>query len=132
MASPWVITNFPSTATVATAGQVVPASAKAVGQVTRLRSLQVSVATGATAQTPLQWVVRDGATGAGTIIATGALSAPANSVAAVDLTGLDLRASLGNAITVEFTAAGVSASQQAVSAQGDYVAHGAPLFITSG
>lgn len=128
--NPWTALNFPSTATAATVSVAAPTGASASNLCTRLRALQISVSCGATAQTPLQWVVRDGATGAGTIIATGTLAAPANDWAECNLTGLDLRTTPGNALTVEFTAAGVTASQEAVSAQGDYVPQGYPQFLT--
>ena len=124
----WQINNYPSTATAASASIAAPASAKAVGQITRLRSLQATVACGATAQTPIELVVRDGASGTGTVIASFALAAPADGFASLQQTPLDLRASLGNALTVEFAAANVAASQSAVSAQGDFVPQGYPMF----
>lgn len=128
MSNPWTIADFPSTAAQATASQAAPAAAGANGQVTRLRAMQISISAAATAQTPIQWMVRDGDSGGGAILMTGALAAPADSVAAVNLAGLDLRASPGNALTVEFAGAGVSGSQASVSAQGDFIPQGYPMF----
>lgn len=127
MSAPWAISNFPSTATQATVSQAYPATT-GTGLVTRLRALQFTVAAGATAQTPLEAVVRDGASGTGTIIASFALAAPANSACVIALSDLDLRASPNNALTVEFTGGGVTASQESVSAQGDLVPVGYPAF----
>lgn len=124
----WTINNFPSTATQATASQAAPATAAAGGNQLRLRCLTVTLAAGATAATPLQAVVRDGATGTGTVIWTGALAAPANGSGVIVKCDQDLRATVGNALTIEFTAAGAAATQEAVSAQGDIVPAGYPMF----
>ena|SRR5258708_37944293 len=69
----WFIT---AQATGATA--TVSKAAGAVGVRHIARTVTVSIAAGATAQTPLTAVVRDGATGVGTIIWQGVLSAPVN------------------------------------------------------
>lgn len=128
MSNPWNINSVPSTAAQATATQAAPAGGLAAGLILRLRSIVAAVATGATAQTPLQWVIRDGASGSGTILRTGVVAAPANSGDAMIEESMDVRASPGNALTVEFTAAGVTASQESVSASGDIIPQGYPIY----
>jgi|SRR6266851_3436313 len=131
----WQINNFPAAAAQATAGQAAPpgssGSSATSGStlVNRLRTLTITLSAGANAQVPIQVVVRDGATGAGTVIWTASLSAPINTAAPpIALSGLDLRASLGNAITVEFTGTTAAATQQAVAAGGDTVPLNYPAF----
>ena len=72
-------------------------------------------------------MVRDGASGTGTILAQFDLAIPANGATSVILPNLDIRASLGNAITVEF-ASGVSNDREDVNAQGDFIPQGYPIF----
>lgn len=71
-------------------------------------------------------VVRDGATGTGAIIWQSDLVIPDNGTAVIALTGLDLRASVGNALTVEFVA-GLASARECISVQGDFVPRGYPL-----
>lgn len=91
----------------------------------RLRAIQCSLG-GSAAGTDLL-VVRDGATGAGTILLQVDLAVPANGSNIVQLTGLDIRSTPGNGLTVEFVS-GVSSDREAVNAQGDYVPQGYPQF----
>ena len=124
MAGSWSITNRSSAGAAATASQAAPSSAGAVGQQTRLQALQCRL-NGVAAGTD-QLVVRDGASGTGTILAQWDLSVGANTVSdQLSLTGLDLRASVGNALTVEFVN-GVASDREDVNAQGDYVPQGYP------
>lgn len=120
----WNISNYPAVATQATVSFVPSASQIAQNQVPRLRALLFSLAAGATPGTPLECVVRDGASGTGTIIFSGTLAAPADGSGLIYLSGLDLRPSVGNAITIEFTAAGAATTQESVWAQGDIVGVG--------
>lgn len=124
----WSITNFPATATAASASQAAPTNGSTTGMVVRCRAVSFSVACAGTAQTPLQGVIRDGPTGTGTIMQNFVLAGPQDGSSIVQLSGLDVRASLGNAITVEFVANNVTASQSTVSAQGDLVPQGYPTF----
>lgn len=125
MSGSWSITNRSTAGAAATASQAAPASAAAQGTQVRLRSLQCRVS-GITAGTG-QLVIRDGATGAGTIIWTVDLSVATGGVSdEISLTDLDIRATPGNALTVEFTA-GVGGDIESVNAQGDYVPVGYPL-----
>lgn len=124
----WTITNAPAANTAASASQAAPTNASANGQVLRLRALQASL--GGTGAGAALLVVRDGPTATGTILAQQQMNIPANGCASVDLTGLDLRASLGNAITVETTSGGGANTLLTVSAQGDLVPSGYPPFQT--
>ncbi len=56
---------------------------------------------------------------------TADLAVAANGTATLQLTNLDLRASPGNPLTVEFVS-GVASDRENVSAQGDYVSTGWP------
>jgi hypothetical protein len=59
----------------------------------------------------------------GTIIFTADLYTAANSADFLDLSEIDLRASAGNVLTVEFTA-GIPGDVQEINAEGDFVAPG--------
>lgn len=73
-----------------------------------------TVSAGATAQTPIVLNLRDGATGAGTVIASWSLACPTNSCVVVDtgVAPLFLMGSPNTAMTLEFAGAGVAASQE--------------------
>lgn len=71
--------------------------------------LSIVVAAGGTAQTPQIFNLRDGATGAGTILATFALSAAINGIGGVTLTGLNLVGTAATAMTLEAAGAGAAA-----------------------
>jgi hypothetical protein len=75
-------------------------------------------------------VVRDGATGVGTIMFEGTLSIPLNSRDLINRTDLDIRATVGNVLTVEFLA-GTAGDFQAINAQGDYIPPGIPYGATA-
>ena len=113
LAKNWSVFSFPATAAQAT---ITKAAIAGVSHV--CNAITASVACGATAQTPIQVVLRDGLTGAGTVLWTAALAAPANGVAKVSVSGLGIIGTAGNAMTLEFTAAGVAASQEAVTLSG--------------
>jgi hypothetical protein len=84
----WSVVN-----TSAAAGTATASKAAATGFRHVAMCLNVSIAVGAAAQTPITWVVRDGATGAGTIIWTGTMSAaaagtgPTNPLCGLNLVG---------------------------------------------
>lgn len=121
MSGYWTINDRPSAGSPASATQASPAASANGGQQVRLRSIQVSLS-GSSAGTD-EVVVRDGPSGTGTIIWSDDLSVAANGTSMVFLTGLDLRASVGNPLTVEFVD-GVTSDQENVNAQGDYVPQG--------
>ena len=123
-ANTWQITNRASAGAAATASQAAPGAALNGGAVVRLRSLQAAIS-GTGAGTDLL-VVRDGASGAGAIIWSLDMAMPANDTQIVQVTGLDLRASVGNALTVEFVS-GVSSDRENVNAQGDFIPQGWPF-----
>lgn len=126
MADPWTITNRGNAGAAASATQAAPASASATQrQVLRLRALQCRLS-GSSAGTDLL-VVRDGPSGNGTIIWQQDLSVPANGSDSINLSGLDLRATPGNGLTVEFVN-GVNSDRETVNAQGDIVPQGYALF----
>jgi len=122
----WSQQNYPSTATQATCAQAAPVAGDALQVRGRVFTFSVSGSSSA-ATGLLQCVVRDGATGTGTIIWSGSLQAPANGSSNLILKS-DLRASVGNALTAEFTGAGATGTQEAVSMQGDIVPSGYPPF----
>lgn len=110
-----------------TVGAAAIAAAAASGNTTyqaRLRALQATLSGTAAGVGTL--VVRDGASGVGTIIFRADLAMAANARDGLILTDMDLRASAGAALTVEFLA-GTASDFQAVNAQGDYVAPGTPF-----
>lgn len=107
------VVHNPAAATQATIGQAAAGS----GYRNVCVGLTVSIAAGATAQTPIKVHLRDGATGAGTIKWSATLSAIVNSCAVVHLSGLAIPGSDNTVMTLEFAAAGVAASEQSVSLQ---------------
>jgi hypothetical protein len=88
---------------------------------TRLRSLYL-VLSGSSAGSATM-VVRDGLTGIGTIIFEADLYTAANGWNFLDYNEIDLRASVGNVLTVEFVT-GTPGDVQEINAGGDYVAPG--------
>lgn len=113
--SQFSLVSTPAAATQATA--TLPAAAAVVRHV--LKSLTATLACGATAQaTPAVLVVRDGASGAGTILWAQQVILPVNGVWSIAITDLSLLGSRGTAMTVEFTGAGVAGSVQSISATG--------------
>jgi hypothetical protein len=111
----WTITSAPAVGNKATATQ----AAGAAGVRHVLTSINASINATA-AQVPLVIVVRDGATGVGTILWQDRLSAPATPFAdsRVSLSGLNIVGSAATAMTVEFTAAGVGTTFETLSATG--------------
>lgn len=112
----WAIQAAPAAATQATASR---ASAGA-GNRNVLRSVTVSVGAVA-AQAPLGFVVRDGATGAGTIIWRCMLGAAAGGCQTVTVSGLNIVGSEATAMTVESLVAPAATNFATVAASG-YIA----------
>jgi hypothetical protein len=118
----WYAVNVPAANTAAVAVQ---AAAPASNDVNRCQTLTVTVAGDGTHATGiLEAVLRDGATGVGTIIWAGLLAAGATGADHIQLTGLDLRSSVGNALTLEFTSAPPNTCQCTAAMAGDLVALG--------
>ncbi len=116
----WQITNRGGAGAVAT---VAAATGPDTTFQTRLRAIYCTLA--GTAAGTGTIVVRDGATGVGTIIFEADLSTPSNNRDFLSFTEVDLRATAGNVMTIEFLS-GTASDFQAVNAQGDYVAPGTP------
>lgn len=117
MAGQWQLTALEAAAQ-ATASQTAGTTG---GLNLRLRSVVFTLSgTGAGAVT---CVVRDGATGTGTIIWQGTLNTAANASGQIEQNNVDLRATSGT-LTVETTGSGGANTTTSLNAQGDYVATG--------
>lgn len=112
--STWSVTNTPAAAAQATASQ----AAGAAGVRHVATTVTACLAAGATAQTPVVVNLRDGATGAGTVLRSWAISAPVNSSQCVDLPGLAMLGTAATAMTIEFAAAGAAGTQETVTLTG--------------
>lgn len=121
----WSITNRPSAGTAASASQSSPAGSASGGQQVRLGGIQASLA-GISGSGSDLLVVRDGPTGTGTIIFQIDVAVGSNGVAIVQLPQMDLRATPGNALTVEFVS-GSAGNREDINAQGDFVTLGWPF-----
>lgn len=120
----WSVSNAAAANTQATASK----AAGGAGVRHVFTGISASLASGSTAvtvpATPVLVVVRDGATGAGTIIWQRYVSVitTAGGCASIDLSGLNIPGSANTAMTVEFNAAGGVGSFESVSMQGYTVA----------
>lgn len=112
--STWSVTSTPAAATQATASK-----AAGGGTVRHVATtITVCIAAGATAQTPIAVNLRDGATGAGTVLRTWKFSVPINTSTCSDLSGLAMIGTANTAMTLEFAAAGAAATEQTVTLTG--------------
>jgi hypothetical protein len=108
----WSITNQPATATQATITK-----AAAPGQ--RHVATSISAVISAVAAQPAIHVnLRDGATGAGTILWSQTVAVGAGGVAAIQLGGLNIPGTGGNAMTLETDAAPAATNFASVSLTG--------------
>jgi hypothetical protein len=114
--STWSVTSTPAVATQATASK--GAGGGTVRHVAQ--SITVCVAAGATAQAPVLVHLRDGATGAGTIIRSWAFAQPINTGSCSTQEGLNQTGSANTAMTLETVAAGITATVQATVTLGGY------------
>ncbi len=112
--STWSVTNTPAAATQATA------SKGAGGGTVRHVATTITAcsAQAGTAQTPIAINLRDGATGAGTILRTWKISSIIQDSKCVEASGLAMIGTANTAMTIEFAAAGVAASEQTVTLTG--------------
>lgn len=107
--------STPAAATQATASKVAGSN----GTRHVLDSLSATLATGATAQaTAVRIVVRDGLTGAGTILYAKQVILPANAVWEVSIDALRILGSPNTAMTVEFDVAGAAGTFESFGAIG--------------
>lgn len=81
-------------------------------------SIGAVITTVGTLQGPIQINLRDGATGAGTILWSQSIQLPVNGIAIIMISDLSIPGTNGNAMTLEWSAAGVAASQESVALTG--------------
>jgi hypothetical protein len=106
--------NAPAAATQATVSQ----AAGAAGVINVATNISFCISTVGTAQTVLSINLRNGATGAGTVLWTKQFILPVNSTLSENIPLPDIQGSAATAMTLEFSGAGVAASVQSVSLQG--------------
>lgn len=109
----WTLTNAPVAATIATATRAASAGVRHI-----LKSIQASVQAVAAQAAPLLVVVRDGATGVGTILWQDRLMAPIGFNDDISVSGINIVGTAGNAMTVEFTTAPAATNFATISATG--------------
>lgn len=114
----WSVVHAPAANTQATASRAAKAGFRHVAQ-----TVTATLVAGASAPTAVQVTVnlRDGATGAGTVIWSGVMSVPATagqSSQPLVLSGLNLVGSVNTAMTLEFSAAGGANTVEAVTLTG--------------
>lgn len=112
--STWYVTHTPAAATQATISK----AAGGAGVRHVATTITACSAQAAAAQTPIAINLRDGATGAGTIIRSWKISSTVQDSKCVDLSGLAITGTANTAMTIEFAAAGVAGSEQTVSLTG--------------
>jgi hypothetical protein len=110
----WSVNHTPGAAAQATASR----AAGAAGVRHVCTSISSTLVTVGTAQTVITINLRDGATGAGTILWSKSIILPVNSVWEVNISGLNIVGSAATAMTLEFSAAGVAASLESVALTG--------------
>lgn len=108
------INHTPAAATQATISQ----AAAGAGVSNVCTRIGASISTVGTAQTLIQINLRDGATGAGTILWSKSVQLATNSMLSIDIQGLYIQGSANTPMTLEFSAAGVAASVESVQLGG--------------
>lgn len=111
----WSVTSTPATAVQASASK----SAAGSGNQHVCQSISFALSVGSTAQTVIQVNLRDGATGAGTILWSLNVVKAANEAPTYFHAGnLNIVGSANTAMTLEFSGAGVTSSYESVSFTG--------------
>lgn len=110
----WAVNHLPAAATKATISK----AAGAAGTKHVCTAISVTTSTVGTAQTVISVALRDGATGAGTVLLAKQIILPVNTTWNWDLSGLNIVGSDATAMTIEFSAAGVADSVQSVAMAG--------------
>jgi hypothetical protein len=114
-ATQWAVAHTPAAATQATISQ----AAGAAGVRNVCTSISCTISTVGTAQTAaLVFVLRDGASGAGTVLWSQQISLPVNTTFTIQLSGLSIPGTAATAMTLETVAANVAASFSSVSMSG--------------
>lgn len=108
----WAVEHRPAVSTQATISRAAVAGVRHVA-----RSITASLVAVA-AQTVVDVLLRDGATGAGTVLWSTRVSAPAGGNVQVSLTGLNIVGSVNTAMTLEFSAAPVATNFEGVALTG--------------
>ncbi len=120
MSGLWSETDYPATATAASAAKADPGS----NLVARCRALTVSVSADPAESTILRATLWDGPAVTGVVLWAGTLHAQADASQDISINGVDLRASLGNVLTLTLDAPDTGC-QGAVSMSGDLARSGA-------
>lgn len=107
----FAVNHAPANATQATISQ----AAAAAGMRNICQAISATLSATGTAADPVQVNLRDGATGAGTILLSAALAAPVNGSAIWTLSGLRIRGTAATAMTLEFANASAANTFQCVS-----------------
>lgn len=112
--STWSVTHTPAVATQATASKTLGAA----GVRHVATTITACLGTNVTLQTPIIVNLRDGASGAGTILRSWVFALPINSSNCVNVSDLAIIGTAATAMTLEFEAAGVANSQATVTLTG--------------
>ena len=120
MSGTWSLTNTAAAGSAASVVQAASSGASGAGMQVRLRTLSASASLASTAGVVVMQVL-DGAT----VIHSARLYVPTTGSVIYTLADVDLRASPGNNLTVNF-AAGLAGCTQTVNAQGDFIPQGTP------
>ena len=110
----WAVTHSPAANVQASATK----SAAGANQKHHATAVTASFGAGATAGAAIQVNLRDGATGAGAILWSCIMAAPANTAQSVTIADIDIAGSANMAMTLEFTAAGGLTTVQSVTLTG--------------
>jgi hypothetical protein len=105
--TPWTVVHAPGAAAQAIATK----SAGAAGVKHVCHGIIATIAAGATAQTPINVQVLDGAA----VLFSAAVSAPANGQGGIFLTGINLVGTAATSMTLQFSAAGAAATVENVT-----------------
>lgn len=108
----WAVSSTPAVGVQATATK-----AASPGMAHVCTSIAATMA-GTAVQTQLTVNLRDGTTGAGTILWSITLTLPAVGVVVIAFAGLAIRGTNGNAMTLEFSAAGAGTTTESVALTG--------------
>lgn len=110
----WAAKHAPAAATQATCNR----AAGAAGVRNVCSAISATLVTVGTAQTVITLDLRDGATGAGTLLWSKSIILPVNSVWEVNISGLNIVGTAATAMTLEFSAAGAAATLESVCMSG--------------
>lgn len=109
----WSIQHTPAAATQATISKAAVAGFRHV-----CKGITATISAGATASGIVNAVLRDGATGAGTILWSAKMAVPIGVSFAIALSDLNIVGTKGTAMTLEFVGAGAAATEETVAMNG--------------